>query len=374
MKSKRFLTILSVLLVLGLILTACKPQVEETVVEEPVEEVVEEEAVVEETEEEEAEEAMALPENVRFCTLYSTSITDNGWDVSGHESFLRFQAAPGFDITVDELKYTEGLWGDEAEAAMRAYAESGECDIIWVHGGYNDIVLNIYADYPEVMFVEIGSGWIDGDENNYHYMNRCNDGSYLMGVLAGLTTEGTVLGVAGGYPGEDVNDNINGWVAGAKSVKPEMKLKVGFINSWYDPVAAGELAEAQKAAGADVLYMLAENFDVCGPDQGAMCFGPYIDFSAFYPGAVMASFYTTWDPAYEWALSEWVTAKETGEWNGGPLGFENNMATGACTIVLGAGMAESLPAEVLEQFYATEEAIMSGELVPVLDISVPVSE
>jgi basic membrane protein A len=266
------------------------------------------------------------------------------------------------------------LWGDEAEAAMRAYAESGECDILWVHGGYNDIVLNVYADYPEVMFVEIGSGWIDGDENNYHYMNRCNDGSYLMGVLAGLTTEGTVLGVAGGYPGEDVNDNINGWVAGAKSVKPEMKLKVGFINSWYDPVAAGELAEAQKAAGADVLYMLAENFDVCGPDQGAMCFGPYIDFSAFYPGAVLASFYTTWDPAYEWALSEWATAKETGEWNGGELGFENNMSTGACTIVLGAGVAETLPAEVLEQFYATEEAIMSGELVPVLDTSVPVSE
>ena len=205
-------------------------------------------------------------------------------------------------------------------------------------------------------------------------MNRCHDGSYLMGVLAGLMTEGTVIGVAGGFPADDVNDNINGWVEGAKSVNPDLKLKVGFINSWYDPVAAGELAEAQKAAGADMLYMLAENFDVCGEGTGAMCYGPYIDFSQLYPGAVMASFYTTWDPAYEWALQEWVQAKTTGEWDGGELGFENAMVSGACEIILGEGIEETLPAEVLAQYNETYEAIMSGELVPTLNTSEPVSE
>jgi len=371
MKRNKFLAILSVLLMLGLILSACKTAVEEPVVEEVMEEVTEEEVVAEETEEE-VVEAAAAPTQVQFCTMYSTSITDNGWDVSGHESFLRFAENPGMDIEVLDLKFIEGLWGDEAEAAMRAYAEGG-CDIIWSHGGYNDIILNIYQDYPEVMFVEIGSGWIDGDENNYHYMNRCHDGSYLMGVLAALMTEGDVIGVVGGYPAEDVNDNINGFYAGAKSVKPELGLKVGFINSWYDPVAAGELAEAQKAAGADMLYMLGENFDVCGEGTGAMCFGPYIDFSQFYPGAVMASFYTTWDDAYEWALQEWVKAEASDEWAGGQLGFENAMVSGACEIILGVGIEETLPADVLEQYYTTYDAIMSGELVPELVTSEPSS-
>lgn len=374
MKSNKFLFILSILVVLGLILSACQPAAEEPVAEEPAaEEVVVEEAEAEETEEEVAEEASALPESVQFCTIYSTSITDNGWDRSGHESFLRFLESPGMDIEVKELRFAEGLWGDEAEAAMREYAESG-CDIIWAHGGYNDIILNTYMDYPEVMFVEVGSGWIDGDQNNYHYMYRCYDGVYLMGVLAGLMTEGTAIGSAAGFPAEDVNDVINAFFAGAKSVKPELKQKVGFINSWYDPVAAGELAEAQKAAGVDQLLMAAENFDVCGPGTGAMCYGPYIDFSEYYPGAVMASYLATWDPAYEWALAEWAKFKETGEWNGGPLGFENNMATGACTVMLGAGIEETLPADVLEQFNATYDAILSGELVPELDTSEPVSE
>jgi basic membrane lipoprotein Med (substrate-binding protein (PBP1-ABC) superfamily) len=195
-----------------------------------------------------------------------------------------------------------------------------------------------------------------------------------MGVLAGLMTEGTAIGAAGGFPAEDVNDVINAFFAGAKSVKPELVQKVGFINSWYDPVAAGELAEAQKAAGVDQLLMAAENFDVCGPGTGAMCYGPYIDFSELYPGNVMASYLATWEPGYEWALEEFLKYKETGEWNGGPLGFENNMATGACTVELGEGVEETLPEDVLEQFNETYEAILNGDIVPELNIEEPVSE
>ncbi len=374
--NKRLLSILSVLLVLGLILSACKTAVEEPAVEAPAEEeavVVEEEEAEEEEAEEVVEEEMAAPTQVQFCTMYSTSITENGWDRSGHESFMRFQADPGMDIEVLDLRWTEGLWGDEAEAAMRAFSEGG-CDIIWGMGGYNDIINNVRDDYPEVMFQEVNSGLIDARDNNYHLMHRCHDGSYLMGVLAALMTEGTAIGATGGFPAEDVNDNINGFFAGAKSVKPELKQKVGFINSWYDPVAAGELAEAQKAAGVDNIFMLAENFDVCGEGTGAMCYGPYIDFSEFYPGAVMASFLATWEPGYEWTLQQWVKAQETGEWAGGPYQFEFTMANGACDVVFGAGIEETLPPEVLQQFNETRAAILDGSLVIEVDISEPLSE
>jgi len=379
MNKKKVLWALSLLIIGAMLLTACKgaateaPVVDEPVVDEPVvDEPVVDEPVVDEPVVDEP--VVEVPTKVQFCTMYSTSITDNGWDVSGHESFMRFQQNPGADIEVLDLKWVEGFWGGpDAVAAMKGYAEGG-CDIIWGHGGYFAEQFEVAPLYLDVMFVGVGSGYAGGENNDYHYMNRCHDGSYLMGVLAGLMTEADVIGIVGGYPGEDVNDNIHGFMEGARTIKPELKLSVSFIQSWYDPTLAGEYAEAMKAAGADMLYMLAENFDVCGEGQGAMCFAPYIDWSQLYPGAVMASFYTTWDAAYEWALQEWLAAKASGEWNGGLLGFENWMASGACEIILGEGIEETLPADVLAEYRRVEAGIMDGSIVPTLNIEVPVSD
>jgi basic membrane lipoprotein Med (substrate-binding protein (PBP1-ABC) superfamily) len=205
-------------------------------------------------------------------------------------------------------------------------------------------------------------------------MHRCYDGSYLMGVLAGLMTKGTAIGGVGGFPAEDTVDEINSFFAGAKSVKPELKQKVTFINSWYDPIAAGEAAQSQKAAGADMVYMGSESFDSCGAGKGLMCFGSYMDWSQLYPGAMMASFVATWEPAYKWAVQAWIKAKATGEWSGGPLSFTNKMATGACTVTLGKGIQDTLPADVLAKYNATYEGIMNGTIVPTLDTSVTVSD
>jgi len=50
------------------------------------------------------------------------------------------------------------------------------------------------------------------------------------------------------------------------------------------------------------------------------------------------------------------------------------MVTGACTIQLGAGVEETLPADVLAQYNATYEGIMNGSIVPTLNIEEPGSE
>lgn len=88
----------------------------------------------------------------------------------------------------------------------------------------------------------------------------------------------------------------------------------------------------------------------------------------------MASYVTDWAPAYEWALQEWITAKESGVWSGEPYGFSNHMATGGCDVVLGSGIKETLSEEILSQYNETYEAIMNGDLVPELNIEEPVTE
>jgi basic membrane lipoprotein Med (substrate-binding protein (PBP1-ABC) superfamily) len=169
---KKIWQLVGIVMVLAFLLAACggaQPMEEETAAEEPqAEEVVVEEPAEAEVEEEVSSEPVPL----NMCILLAVGL-DQGWDRSFYESYNRvLESQPVEGVVLQDWKAVEGLWGDEAEAAMREYAESGECDIIWPHGGYNDNVDNIKADYPDIMFVEVGSGVLSSGGNDYHFWLR----------------------------------------------------------------------------------------------------------------------------------------------------------------------------------------------------------
>lgn len=361
MFKKKLWQIIGLVTILAFLLAACggaQPAPEEPA-EQPAEEVVTEE----ETTEEEAveEEAPAEPAEVQICALLAVGL-DQGWDRTGVDSFERVAAAqPVAGATIKELKFVEGLWGDEAEAAMREFAESGECDIIWPHGGYNDNVDNIKADYPDVMFVEVGSGVLETGANNYHFWLRCHEPSYAMGVLAGHMSETNVFGGVGTFPASDVNDSMNSFFDGAASVQGEIVRKAAFINSWYDPAAANEAAAAQIAAGAEHIDMYAETFDACAEGE-VLCYGAYNDYSEYYPTTAIASFVTRWDTAIQWAVEEWVKA-QAGAGFDAPESPTFTMASdGSCDVALSDALLDTIPAEALDAFNQTRDAILDGSL------------
>lgn len=363
MFKKKLWQMIGLVIILAFLLAACggaQPTAEEPVVEEPAaEEVVVEEVVVEEeTTEEEAAPAGLVELNI--CSLIAVGL-DQGWDRTYFDSFNRVvEAQPVEGVVLQEWRTIEGLWGDEAEAAMREFAESGDCDIIWTHGGLNDNVDNIKADYPDVMFVEVGSGVLETGDNNYHFWLRCHEASYAMGVLAGHLSETNVFGGVGTFPASDVNDSMNSFYDGAASVKGEIVKKAAFINSWYDPAAANEAVAAQIAAGATHIDMYAETFDACA-EGGAMCYGAYNDYSEYYPTTAIASFVVKWDTAIQWVMEEWVTAQGAGF--DAPESPTFTMSSdGSCDVKLSDVLIDTIPAEALDAFYATRDAILDGSL------------
>jgi basic membrane lipoprotein Med (substrate-binding protein (PBP1-ABC) superfamily) len=364
MFEKKVWQFLIVISALALLLAACggQPAVDQPVVEEPA------------AEEPAAEEpAVEAPSEVQFCVLLAVGL-DQGWDRTFFESFERVKASsPVAGVTIKEWKVIEGLWGDEAESAMREFAESGDCDIIWPHGGYNDNVDNIKADYPDIMFVEVGSGVLEYGDNNYHFWLRCHEPSYAMGVLAGHLSDTNIFGGVGTYPASDVNDSLNSFFDGAESVKGEIERKVAFINSWYDPAAANEAAAAQIAAGAEHIDMYAETFDTCAEEE-VICYGAYNDYSEFYPTTALASFVVKWDSAIEWAVEEWVAAV-TGDGFDAPESPTYTLASdGSCDVKLSDELASTLPAEALEAFNQTREAIIDGSLKVEFNDALPESD
>jgi basic membrane lipoprotein Med (substrate-binding protein (PBP1-ABC) superfamily) len=347
MFTKKMWQIMCLMAIFALVLTACAS--DEPVVEEPT-------AVVEE---EPTEPPVETPTEVQFCVMLAVGL-DQGWDRTFWDSFTRVMEDPPLGLVVHEMKLTEGLWGDEAEAAMREYAESGECDIIWPHGGYNDNIDNLKADYPDIMWVEVGSGVLEYGDNNYHFWLRCHEPSYVMGVLAGHLSETNVFGGVGTYPASDVNDSLNSFFDGA-------------INSWYDPAAANEAAAAQIAAGAEHIDMYAETFDSCA-EGGVYCYGAYNDYSEYYPTTALASFVVKWDTAIVWAIEEWVAAV-TGDGFDAPEAPTFTLASdGSCDVALSEELASTLPADALAAYNEARDAILDGSLQVEFNDSLPESD
>jgi basic membrane protein A len=355
--------LLSLLVVAGLLLVSCGGAATPTVVEEPEGEAAEA-----------PEEPMAEgPTELKIAIITGATI-DEAWYKSLLASIDRLAAQNPHGVAIS-YDYTENVWGDDAERAIRAYAETGEYDIIWPASSYSDQVKNVMDEYPDIMFVYSGSGNEGLGGNAYWNYNHIHECAYLLGVMAGLMTESDVIGAVAGFPYDDQNDVLNGYTDGAKAVNEDVQVKVTFIESWWDPPKAKEATYALMAAGADYVY--AERY---GPfealaEEGKYGFGQYEDQFGLAPEVVVSSTILKWDPVVEYVFEEW--------WNHAADGVAYNaptepvwftMAEGACDIAPYHDFESVIPQDVKDQVAQTREAILSGELQVPLRVEPPVSD
>lgn len=312
------------------------------------------------------------PSDLNVAIILSAGL-ESAWDGSLIESFERAKAARphGLDIS---WQYTDPLWGDDAGDAMRLFAESGEFDIIWAHSTYSDQVKKLRDEFPDILFVVVGSGNEGLGKNQYWVYKRVHEAAYVLGVMAGKLTGTNTLGVVGTFPADDVNDEINAFFNGARSVNPDIKQKVAFIESWYDPGKASEMTSAQISTGADMIFSLAGNFQPC-EENGLLCFGNFADQHSFSPETVVSSAIANWDPDVNWIIDEWWNFKTgAGELNGNTEISWNGMAAGGASIAPYHGLADRVPDDVKALVDETVANITSGAFEVPLDVSEPKSD
>lgn len=313
------------------------------------------------------------PSELKIAVITGATI-DEAWYKSLLSSIDRLAAQKPHGVSIS-YDYTENVWGDDAERAIRAYAETGEYDIIWPASSYSDQVKNVMDEYPEIMFVYSGSGNEGLGGNAYWNYNHIHECAYLLGAMAGLMTDSDVIGAVAGFPYDDQNDVLNGYIDGAKAVNEDVQVKVTFIESWWDPPKAKEATYALMAAGADYVY--AERY---GPfealaEEGKYGFGQYEDQFELAPEVVVSSTILKWDPVVDYVFQEWWNHTANGEPYAAstePIWF--TMAEGACDIAPYHDFESVIPQEVKDQVAQTREAILNGELEVPLRVEPPVSD
>lgn len=359
MSRLRWFEILGGLIVVAMLLASCKGAATEApTASEPTEK----EPVIEETVEEPTELKMGL--------IIGAAI-DEPWMKALLQAIERYDESNPHGLSIDYAA-TEQVWGDDAERAIRTYAETGEYDIIWAASSFADQVKNVMGDYPEILFAYTGSGNYGLGDNAFWTYNHLHECAYLIGVMAGHLTETGNIGAVAAFPYEGVNDSLNGFIDGAKSVNPEVKYKVSFIESWFDPAKAEAAAYAQIASGVDLIF--AERFGVYEAlqEHGLYGFGHFTDQYEMAPEVVISSTIVRWDPQVEYLVEQWWNHETTGEPYDAPMDpVWFSMAEGGCEIAPYHGFEDELPQAMKDAVLEAKEEMLAGTLEVPLKVEPP---
>ncbi|HCL79805.1 MAG TPA: BMP family ABC transporter substrate-binding protein [Synergistaceae bacterium] len=294
----------------------------------------------------------------KLAAIFQTPI-EEPWDGAIHQACLQAQKELG--ITYE---FAEKVGAADFERVLREYAERGFDLIVgdaFLAG--EEPTRRVAKDYPEVAFA-FGSEFAPQEPNYSVFDNWIHEPSYLCGIIAGRMTKTNTLGIVAAIPIAEVNRLVNAFKQGALSVNPDVKVKVAYIGSWFDPPKAKEATLAQIEAGADLIF--AERFGVfeAAKEKGVLAFGNMTDQHDLAPEVVVTG--AVWD-MYP-TVKHSIDAVREGQWTAGNLKEWSMMAKGGASLAPFHDFEQKLPASVVAEVRDLEAKILAGQFeVPVVE-------
>ncbi|MBQ9409680.1 MAG: BMP family ABC transporter substrate-binding protein, partial [Clostridia bacterium] len=164
----------------------------------------------------------------------------------------------------------------ESSACYDAAAELADngCNIVFADSfGHESFLIEAAKEFPEVQFLHATGtmAHTEGLENFHNAFAAIYEGRYLAGVAAGmklneikaagkLKGEVPMMGYVGAYTYAEVISGYTSFYLGAKSVCPDVIMKVQFTGSWYDEMAEKAAAEALINLGCDLISQHADSW------------------------------------------------------------------------------------------------------------------
>ena len=235
--------------------------------------------------------------------MYVGPIGDFGYSYQHHQGLLAVQEKFGDKV---ETAYLESVpEGPDAERALERLAREG-CNIIFATSfGFMDPVNKVAKRFPDVKF-EHATGFKQESENVALYNARFYEGRYIIGQIAAKQSEAGLAGYIVSFPIPEVVMGINAFMLGAQSVNPDFKVKIVWVNTWFDPGKEADAAKALFDQGADIIV---QHTDSTAPlqiaeERGLHGFGQASDMIKFAPKAQYTAIVDDWAPYYTRRVQE----------------------------------------------------------------------
>ena len=301
----------------------------------------------------------ASADKTKVGFIYIGPPGDHGWTYAHDQARLQIEKELGDQV---QTTFVEGVpEGPDAERTIAKLAQTGHKLIFTTSFGYMEPTLKVAKRFPEVKF-EHATGY-KRSKNVATYNARFYEGRYIIGQIAAKMSKSGVAGYIASFPIPEVVMGINSFILGAQTINPNFKLKVIWVNSWFDPGKEADAAKVLIGQGADIIT---QHTDSTAPlqiaaDKGALGFGQASNMIKFAPKAQLTSIVDNWAPYYVRRAKEVLagTWKASDAWDG--------LAQGTVEMAPYTNM----PADVKKFAMESEAALRSGKLVafkcPVMD-------
>ncbi|MEM1366048.1 MAG: BMP family ABC transporter substrate-binding protein [Pseudomonadota bacterium] len=295
--------------------------------------------------------ALAMDDKMKVGFIYVGPKNDGGW--TQRHDIGRMAVEEQFGDKVETV-FVESVPEADSERAIERMARDGADMIFTTSFGFMDPTLEVAKKFPDVKF-EHATGYKRAD-NVATYSSRFYEGRYVLGQIAAAQSETGEAGYIASFPIPEVIRGINAFILGAQTVDPDFKLKIVWVNTWFDPAKEADAAKALFDQGVDIIT---QHTDSPAPlqiaeERGLQGFGQANDQIAFGPNAQLTAIIDDWDPYY---VSR-VQAAMDGTWASG------DMWGGMDTGMVRMADLTNMPDDVKARAEATIAAITSGELHP----------
>ena len=341
--------------------TPAPEQNQEEESEAPVETPADEEDNTEAEGETEGEEAK------RIALLLSGNLGDMSFLDSANNGTSEIAATYGAEVQVIEM----GSDATKYETNVLDASDEGYDIIIGSGWQLQEPFQNVAQDYPDIKYI-IFDAAVDssaGDYSNvYSISYKSNEAAYLAGIMAANMSETGIIGFLGGADGAVINDFMIGYIEGAKSVNPDIKVICGYVDDYSDSPKCKEMALAQYNQGADFIFTAAGASGIgtleAAKEKGKYAIGVDSDQAMLYadsdpeqaeriPASVMKNVDATLVRAYEKILDGTL-----------PWGEEESLglSDGAVGLSDNEYYQKLVPDDVKKQIEEASDAIAKGEI------------
>ncbi len=181
--------------------------------------------------------------------VYLGPVGDFGWTYQHEVGRQAVVKALGDKVDTTYLENVNE--GPDSERSIEQLARSGHKLIFTTSFGYMDPTVKVARKYPNVFF-EHNTGYKRA-KNLATYSARFYEGRYIQGQIAAKMSKTGVLGYIGSFPIPEVISGINSTILGAQAINPNIKVKIIWVNSWFDPGKEADAGKALLDQGADVI-------------------------------------------------------------------------------------------------------------------------